>query len=268
MDVAVIGCGKFGKNHVRILKELGHQVYVYDSDGDKAHEIQKEFNVMDLDLSDMSVLNAVFIVTPSNTHYDLVKHWLRKRKHVFCEKPLCFESSQALELIDLAEHMNVLFAVGHVFRFTDGAALFKELLDIVKPHHIEMKFNNDKPPRTDSDVLFNLAIHFIDLLDMVALGKPIIDNYSKEENYGNISMRYPRINSSPITVDIRVSCNSKKERSIRLVSDNCNIKIDLMKTSNEPLKDELNHFVTCISENVNPANYVDVRVIKFLESLK
>lgn len=268
MRVAVIGAGKFGKNHVRIIKELRHEVYVSDSDKDREIEISNEFAVKVLKGGDP--VDAVVIVTPSDTHYNIVKSWLRKGVHVFCEKPLCFKSDQAWELVDLADSMKAFFGVGHVFRFTDGALMLKRLLPILKPTQITMNFMNDKPARSDSDILFNLAIHFLDMLDMVNLGKPVIDNYSKEENYGHIRLKYPREygRDNDIEVLINVSCNSTKTRSIIMKNDFSETKINLMKSSNEPLKDELKHFFDCVESGVHPTNFADIKVIKLLEGFK
>jgi len=268
MNVLVVGCGKFGKNHIRILNELKHKVFIQDSDEEVVAEICKDEKILEYGKHDD--VEAVIVTTPSNTHYDVVKYWLRKKKHVFCEKPLCFKSDQAWELIDLADSVGVFFAVGHVFRFTDGAELFKRLVNEIHPTDITMNFLNDKPPRSDSNILFNLAIHLLDMLDMVGLGKPTILDYSKDVNYGHIKLKYPHEykRTNDIEVTINVSCNSIKERSVTLKGYNSTTKINLMTSSNEPLKDEITHFFDCIKAGVHPTNYADIKVIKLLEGFK
>ena len=71
MRLAVIGCGRFGENHTRILKELGHEVYIYDYDRKRVDELSQKYDVKVL--NDLVKPKAVFIATPSNTHYDIVK---------------------------------------------------------------------------------------------------------------------------------------------------------------------------------------------------
>ena len=134
MDLGVIGIGKFGANHVRILKELGHAVYVSDVDKVREEEIKKMYGVDSL--TEKITLDAVCVIASSNKHYEIVKYWLEKKVHVFCEKPLCFTSKEAQELIDLAEQNEVILAVGHIFRFTDGGKFFKKMFEAIEPKNI------------------------------------------------------------------------------------------------------------------------------------
>ena len=262
MRIGVIGIGNFGKNHVRIFKELGHEVKIQEIDELRKIGAMKKYDITEFK-SWMDV-DAVCITTSSDTHYDLVKYWLSNSVHVFCEKPLCFEYEQARELIELSEKKNRILAVGHIFRFTQGAKLFKKLYDILTPNFISMKFHNDKLPRKDSDIMFNLGIHYLDLLDFIGMGKGKIVDCKKSLNDGYLKVQYHNCE-----VDILLEYDStKKQRKLLLNNSYSKSTIDLSINNNEPLKDELLHFVECVEKNVYPVNVAEAEIIKTLENLK
>ena len=241
---------------------MGHEVKIQETNKAKLKEMMKEYNVETFRNS--LDVDAVCVVTPSDTHYDIVKHWLSNSVHVFCEKPLCFSYEQAKELITLAEKKNRILAVGHVFRFTNGAKLFKELCNLIEPKHITMNFLNDKPPRKDSNIMYNLAIHYLDLLDYVGFGKGKISYHSIEKFNGIIRLEY---HNCSVYIYVAYSADEKK-RIIKLECDGIEIEIDLAVNNNEPLKEELKHFIKCIENNTYPVNYAEAEIIRTLENLR
>lgn len=58
-------------------------------------------------------VQAVSIATPNNTHYEISKAALEHGLHVYCEKPLCFTTEQADELVKLAKEKKRIFAVSY-----------------------------------------------------------------------------------------------------------------------------------------------------------
>ncbi len=72
-------------------------------------------------------IDAVAIVTPVSTHYDLARTALENGKHVFVEKPFTATSAQAEELIELADRKNLQIMVDHTFLFNAAVRKIKEL---------------------------------------------------------------------------------------------------------------------------------------------
>ena len=74
-------------------------------------------------------IDAVAIVTPVWTHFELAKKALENGKHVFVEKPFTSTSAQAIELIELAERKNLRIMVDHTFLFSGAVRKIRELVD-------------------------------------------------------------------------------------------------------------------------------------------
>src|SRR5437762_1532937 len=74
-------------------------------------------------------IDAIAVVTPVWTHYELAKAALENGKHIFVEKPFTSNSAQAEELIDLAEKKNLKIMVDHTFLFTPAVQKIKQLLE-------------------------------------------------------------------------------------------------------------------------------------------
>src|SRR3989344_2635975 len=119
-------------------------------------------------------VDAVSVVTPTTSHYEIAKDCLLQGKHVFVEKPLCFDHQQAQELLDLAHKQKVILSVGYVFRFNPLMNRVKELLyEIGEIHYIHGRYiHSTVPPRKDSGVIFNLAVHLIDYLNVLLKEDP------------------------------------------------------------------------------------------------
>ena len=112
--VGVIGCGIWGKNIVRNFYNLGALHTVCDLDDDTLNMIKttyegtritKDFN----ELLNNPEIKAICVITPSHTHFNLVKLALEHGKHVYVEKPISIKAQDALELKELAEEIKSLF---------------------------------------------------------------------------------------------------------------------------------------------------------------
>lgn len=124
MKYAIIGCGKFGKYHLKTLLENGKDVkYVCNKTDSKFRDIQTEFclhgekNMAVQFTTDYSVVlndpevTVVSITTGPHQHYELVKAALNAGKHVVCEKPFVFTVEQSKELYDLSKEKKLVLLV-------------------------------------------------------------------------------------------------------------------------------------------------------------
>jgi len=124
LKVAVLGTGSLGKNHVRLYAELAAAgvvefTGVYDVVSDAARRIAEQYGVRAFaSITEAAAASdALNIVTPTTTHFDIAKQLLVQGKHVLVEKPMTDNTAQATELVQLAQQNNCVLQVGHVERF-------------------------------------------------------------------------------------------------------------------------------------------------------
>src|SRR5258707_1902489 len=109
LGIAIIGCGYWGMNYVRIFNELmGSQVRaVCDQKAERLQEVRRRFPHVYFTTEIEEIVShpgadAVVVCTEATAHYDIARRLLRAGKHVLVEKPLTTRSTHADELIDLA----------------------------------------------------------------------------------------------------------------------------------------------------------------------
>ncbi len=174
MNIAIIGTGYWGKNHVRALKELLDEgkvdkLSICDTDEKRAKEMASGFNLSyttDYEELICSDIDGVVIATPSNTHYILAKEFLKAGKDVLVEKPMTLSSREANEVIKIAEKNGKILSVGHIFRYHSAVNEIKKRIergDFGEIYYITSDRHSLRVPRKDMGVLFALAIHEVDL---------------------------------------------------------------------------------------------------------
>lgn len=184
--VGVVGLGKWGMNHLRLYKELDCEL-VGIADTDKSKEkIATENNVKFFtDYKELfPLVDAISIVTPTNTHHQIIKDCLNAGKHVYAEKPITLNHKEAEGLIELAKKKNLILNVGYLYRFNSSVRELKRYMkNIGDIHYIKARYTHStNPPRTDVGAMFNLGIHLVDILNFVLEKKPL-KIYAKKHNY-------------------------------------------------------------------------------------
>ena len=169
--IGVVGAGHLGRHHIKHLSN--HKgvdfVGVFDINEDSLKNLCDEFSVKPLQSLEelISSCEAVNIVTPTNTHFDIARKFLNQKKDVFIEKPITNTVEEALALINLAKTNKCIVQVGHIERFNPTINKLKELVD--NPHYIEIERLAPFQARgTEVPVVLDLMVHDIDLiLEMV-----------------------------------------------------------------------------------------------------
>ncbi len=127
--IAVIGTGGWGKNHVRVLSELGYLGAVCDLDASRASSYAEKYRVKAY--SDVDELLAkekpdgVTICTPASTHFAVASKTLKAGVHTFVEKPMTSTVKEAEELIKEAERVKKILTVGFIERFNPAISELK-----------------------------------------------------------------------------------------------------------------------------------------------
>ena len=223
----MVGVGSLGKEHARIYCELARAGLVEfagicDVSIEQAQKIAQKLQVRTFAtaVEAAEASDALSIVTPTTTHYELAKTLLEHGKHVLVEKPMTDDSAEAGELIQLALQKNCVLQVGHVERFNP---IFKYLQTAAsQPRFIETHRLSPYPARsTDIGVVLDLMIHDLDIVlafvnspvvSVDAVGIPVL---SKSEDIANARLRFANGCVANMTVS-RVS--PEKMRKIRVFS--------------------------------------------------
>jgi predicted dehydrogenase len=170
-SVCVIGAGYWGKNHIRILNELGYLGGIVESNPDTLNRFAEQYpgvkGFLSLDEAlDEKGLLGFTVATPAETHYSLAKKILKAGKHVLVEKPFTLQQEHAEELVQLSEENNVNLMVGHVLLFHPAIKKIKNLIEenkIGKLQYIYSNRLNLGQVRTEENVFWSLAPHDISI---------------------------------------------------------------------------------------------------------
>ena len=182
IKIGVIGYGYWGPNIVRNLQGLDctRTELICDSNPSaqararKAHPGIRIVSDADEVLRSANI-DAVAIITPVWTHYELAKKALENGKHVFIEKPFASNSAQAQELINLAAQKNLQIMVDHTFLFTGAVRKIRELTEsgaLGDLYYYDSLRVNLGLFQHDVSVLWDLAPHDLAIMDYVIKGDP------------------------------------------------------------------------------------------------
>ena len=165
--VGVIGAGHLGKHHIKHLANHGEIEFIgaFDKNKSALNKVCEEFSVKALDSIDQLIFqcDAVNIVTPTDTHFDIAKKILDNKKDVLIEKPITNTVEEAQSLIDLAKKNGCIIQVGHIERFNPTINKLKNF--IKDPHYIEIERLAPFQSRgTEVPVILDLMVHDIDLV--------------------------------------------------------------------------------------------------------
>lgn len=165
--IALIGLGYLGKIHLKLLFENTdwRLVGVYDIDQNLCKQMAEHYNVKAFTSLYEAIENsdALDIVTPSNTHFDIARQAIIAGKHVFVEKPVTASLKEAIMLQKLVEEKKVCMQVGHVERFNPAWVAAKPYF--TSPKFIEVhRIARYNPRGTDVSVVLDLMLHDIDLI--------------------------------------------------------------------------------------------------------
>ncbi len=182
MNFAVIGYGYWGPNVVRNLASLeGHRVVAIADESHGARlRAQKAYPNLRVTRETSEVIasvdvDAVAVVTPVWTHYELVKEALGNGKHVFVEKPFTSNTQQGEELIELAQRRNLKIMVDHTFLFTGAVKRIAQLLEegtLGRLYYYDSTRVNLGLFQHDINVLWDLAPHDLSIMDYLIKTRP------------------------------------------------------------------------------------------------
>lgn len=248
--VGVIGLGYLGKFHYQKYK-LNRSVNltsVVDQQIENLDFIKsKKIIKTDKYANIIENVDAVSIVTPTNTHYKIAKFFLENKKHVLLEKPMTETVPQANKLNSLAKRNKCILQIGHLEQFNPAVKKLKQ--SFKNPQFIEVhrlcQFN---PRANDVDVVLDLMIHDIDIVmslvkkrikKISVSGKKIITDLT---DIANVRIEF----SDNIIANLTASrISTKNERKMRIFSNKAYYSIDFINSELKQLiKNDKNKFIT------------------------
>jgi len=175
VQINIIGAGHWGPNLIRNFNSLSGVAVgkVADLDPQRLAQVTARFPGICTTTSSKEAIedpaaDAVAIITPVSSHFELAKQALNAGKHVFLEKPLCSTIAQCDQLIALAKERKRVLMVGHVFLFNPGILKIKQILDsgaLGRIFYVDAVRTNLGPIRSDVNALWDLAPHDFSIID-------------------------------------------------------------------------------------------------------
>ncbi len=170
MKVLLVGLGRWGEKHLRVLAELGVELWAADVSAERRAFAVKAGVAPDRAVEDfrraLPHVDAVDIVTPADTHLALAGECLRAGRDCFIEKPLTLTVDEGRRLAGIVANTGRVVQVGHIFRFHPVTAVLRERLAagvLGRVRYCTGRFAGFKRPRTDVGVTQTDAIHYFDL---------------------------------------------------------------------------------------------------------
>lgn len=191
--IAVLGCGRWGRNLVRNFSVLGLLEMVCDpAEAGRVTATQIAPEVMISERFDDAIagsrVEAIAIAAPASMHYKLAKAALQAGKDVFVEKPLCLDTREGEELVSLAAKLGKVLMVGHLLQYHPCVLALQSLLatgDLGKLHYITSNRLNLGQIRREENALWSFAPHDLSVILSLAGGQVPVQVRCTGGNYLN-----------------------------------------------------------------------------------
>ena len=170
LGIAVIGVGGWGKNHARVLNDLGCLAAICDLDAKRAKEIADRYGARSYGSIDEMIgkerLDGCLVCTPTKTHALVAKKVMESGINTFVEKPLSFSTKECEEMLAVAEQKKLILTSGYVERFNPAVSDTRKLIEgkmYGEPMMIEFHRENRMPAHiNDVGIIYDTSVHDID----------------------------------------------------------------------------------------------------------
>lgn len=236
INIGLIGLGKMGQNHLRVLAMLKgvNIAYIADENYELTNRLSTQYSVEGVSSKyalDIAV-DAIVIATPTVTHYDYVKLVSKQTKNIFVEKPMAHTLEASRDMVKLAKSEGLNIQIGFIERFNPAIVALKSIIDY-NNDIINLDFtrtNKISSRITDVDVITDLMVHDIDL--SLYLNGPATNvsahGYAKNQmiDYASALIKHQNGRFSRIQAS-RIS--EKKKRSVEVTANGMFVDCDLLR---------------------------------------
>ena len=275
MKIIQIGTGGWGKNHARILSELGVLVAICDTNIEKSKEYGEKYSVNYYDslekVLESEEFDGAFVVTPTSTHVEIAKKLLEAKKHIFVEKPMTYKSSDGEKLAKLAEKNKVMLMCGYIERFNPAVDIVKKIVNEKKFGDLVMlefhRENRIPPHIKDVGIIYDTSVHDIDTANWLFNDMPQVvfaragTIKHEHEDFASIMLGYK---NNKVAIISSNWITPKKVRKFTAVCTEAIISSDfitqeiiiekneesenIQNEKQEPLIREIQNFLDCIND--------------------
>ncbi len=168
--IVVVGCGAWGRNHVRTFANLGVLAGISDADAELAGKLAEEHSTSVVALDDAISspdVDALVLATPAVTHGQLARRALEAGKDLLVEKPLALEVPEAEALRDLAVERGRVLMVGHLMRYHPAFVTLRDLVADGALGQLQYVYSNRLNLgriRQEENILWSFAPHDISMI--------------------------------------------------------------------------------------------------------
>jgi UDP-2-acetamido-3-amino-2,3-dideoxy-glucuronate N-acetyltransferase len=169
-NIAVVGCGHWGKNLVRNFYELEVLASICDPNIDIAKQYAEQYSVQNHSFSEIinnPSIQGVVLAVPAKYHAAMAIDAMKQGKHVFVEKPLAMNEAEATLMIKTAKENKVQLMVGHLLQYHPVFQKVKEMVLGGEIGEIDYMYSNRLSfgkVRAEEDVIWSFAPHDISMI--------------------------------------------------------------------------------------------------------
>ena len=291
LNIALIGCGSWGKNIARNLHQIGTLACIYDADRSLSKNLNQDFKLHNYTIDDIfknENIQGLVIASTAKTHKDIAEEALLNNKDVLIEKPFCLSLSEATTLSKLAIKKNRVLMVGHLLNYHNAFIKMKDLIregKIGETKNIRAHRFALGSIRSHESVIYDLAVHDVSMILAIMQELPVgISAHSIHHNSNigpdaiSIKLSFKKGATALINCDWMCPYKEHKfsvigsegslifddtqEWSKKLQYNPSTIKSDnsinvlpvekIILKENEPLRNELEEFISCIQSRKKP----------------
>ena len=231
LKVALLGCGRWGKNHLKVLANLRDKGLVdHITVVDISKQVRDLATLADETKSSMDGVKADFVVvaTPSELHSEHSRKLISNGYHVLVEKPLGCCESEAAQVIASARENGRILGVGLLLRFHPAVALANQMInngELGRLQSLRFVRRTERPAPENGNVIESLGVHAIDLMcHLMSESEPSAVNTEGDEIEARVALEFPH----GIEALIDVAWNASKERrSVTIVGSSATLRFDL-----------------------------------------
>ena len=291
LNIALIGCGGWGKNIARNLHQIGALACIYDSDQNLSKKLNQDFKLHDYTINDIfknENIQALVIASTAKTHKDIAEEALLNNKDVLIEKPFCLSLNDAITLSKLAIKKNKVLMAGHLLNYHNAFIKMQDLIregKIGETKNIRAQRLALGAIRSHESVIYDLAVHDVSMILAIMQELPVKINAHSIHHNTNIG---PDAVSVKLTfktgATALISCDwmcPYKEHKFSVIGSKGSLVFDdtqdwskklyynpstinsdnsinllpiekISLTENEPLRNELEEFINCIQSRKKP----------------